>query len=84
MVEITFSLIIFENQKRKELNLISKLNDKLTKLNKNQNNDNLFIIDNEKIMQIVKKLPNTKIFKDEKIVHEFNSSDRKNLKNKKN
>ena len=71
MVEITFSLIIFENQKRKELNLISKLNDKLTKLNKNQNNDNLFIIDNEKIMQIVKKLPNTKIFKNEKIDHEL-------------
>ena len=74
LVEITFSLIFFENQKRKVLDLISRLNDKLIKLNKDQNNDNLLIIDNEIDNENSEKI-NANIFKDEKIDNEFNSSD---------
>ena len=50
LVEITFSLIFFENEKRKILNLNSKLKDKLSKLKKIiQSNDKIYINENNKI-----------------------------------
>ena len=85
LIEITFSLIFLENQKRKIIDLTSKLKEKLQKLNNNKNiiDDNDFKnenkIEDKKKKNINKKSFSNNIIENDNII-EFRKKDNKNKK----
>ena len=89
LIELTMSLIIFENQKHEILTLTSKLKEQLKNLEKNENNNEINIKDNNNLKNIIKyntkkcNIIDNKILKQNNINNVINLNKNNFNKNKK-